>query len=1696
MEPVVIRSERRGRKRRNDVQNTLADRQVKKQVVGTRGKALVGRYVKKEFEGSGIFLGKIVYYDTGLYRIEYEDGDSEDLESSKVRGFLIEDGDLSGDLISRKNKLDELLAKKDAKEKEVGQRNAKNTENAVNRIEASSVSELSNDASANEIGGVQIDDKDDDDADSSSDSCEHAQDQNCDLEVDAPVVPPPELPPSSGNIGVPEEYVSHLFSVYSFLRSFSIRLFLSPFGLDDFVGSLNCPIPNTLLDAIHVALMRALRRHLEMRSSDGSELASKCLRLTDWSLLDTLTWPIYLVQYFMVMGYANGPEWRGFYGDVLEKDYYTSSAARKLMILQVLCDDVLESEELRAEIDMREESEVGIDSDAVAAVASENGPRRVYPRYPKTSACKSEEAVHIIEDAHGTKSSGNSNYLDVKGSEMNVDTDIGYDGNSDECRLCGMDGTLLCCDGCPSAYHSRCIGVSKMFIPEGAWYCPECSINKIGPMITRGTSLKGAEILGIDSYGQVFLGACDHLLVVSINTGPCLRYYHQNDIPKVLQALHSSVQHIVLYTEICKGILQYWEIKKDILPHLETAEMGKQSVNIKEDCSGSTPLLTLLGKESRKILDLAEGKNLTSCVTENSVKNMVVSCLENSCKEPGSKQSSLDTIFQTRHLSQHSDVTTAKQSCHLKSIEFSEHSKVSCNMSSGLVVQLADSSEITHQSFSGKLSFTEFVTCTSGNSNGSYRGHVSNPCIAVNMSSQSKEGNKQVAGRGCRNSSDDYLFMGTHFKSQKYVNNYTHGDFAASAAANLAILSSEENQVFESQVSDSRRKVVSANNLLQVKAFSSASIRFFWPNSEKKLVELPRERCGWCLSCKASVTCKKGCLLNAAVSNAIKGAMKFLAGLCPVKNGEGSLSGIAMYVMLMEESLYGLTIGTFQNASYRKQWRKQVEQATTCGAIKALLLNLEENIRAVTFSGDWVKLVDDWSVESSVTRNATFSSGSSSTHKRGRPGRKQSAVPKVTANDSLDNSSDVNWWRGGILSKLILQRGVLPCSMVKRAARQGGCRKIPGIHYAESSEIPKRSRQYIWRAAVEMSKNASQLALQVRYLDLHVRWNDLVHPELNLQDGKGPETEASAFRNTFICDKKNVANKIIYGVVFGDQKHLPSRVLKNIVEIEQSQDGREKYWFSETHIPLYLIKDYEQKANKMYVPLTDKPVNGFSKLQRRQLKASCFCHEQCIISSTIKRNDEVEFLITCKECCHTKTLPQTESSNESPTSPLLLQGQESRDAIRASKGAKQKRCNQSLTSVCHLESPLEIKSAMHDSSVVPTNRRKLCSWGLIWKKNKPEKNGVDFRMKNILLRGNSDMSRSGDSGPICDLCSNPYNSNLTYICCETCTNWYHGEAVELDESKIAELVGFKCCRCRRIRTPMCPYLDPEVKKKLDAKRPRIRASKVGNSGLDPDHGTISGQPIKLKYTPSELPKTEEVVCVKEEDPLISPLLMVKQSAEHNLEMNLEWNTVTVTATSCGTGTKKLPIRRHTKNEKNVDGIRTNNLSQVELFTPIEPNNLMNPAEEPLPPHVEWDVSRNGFDDGIVFDCEGLSYGDMEFEPQTYFSFTELLVSDDVGQLDEVDASGYVMGDWENGSAVSRDESLELCGKGANNQQDSSITEEPVCALVPCRKCSLKEPCPDLYCEICGLWMHRDCSPWDEQRSWEGNWRCGHCREWL
>lgn len=299
MDPPVAKKRGRPRKRRaaEAADDRKAGPETKRQAVEARSISLLGRYVLKEFETSGIYLGKVVFYDTGLYRVHYEDGDCEDLESGEIRSILVGENDFDDILSARRKKLDKLVSKVGVETKVVVDKNVEKlaNEEEVDRVESSKLSEWT--------GRVTIENdeiQDQGDADSSSDSSEYARDMDSGFNVETPTVPPLQLPPSSGTIGVPEQCVSHLFSVYGFMRSFSICLFLNPFTLDDFVGSLNYRAPNTLFDAIHVALLRALRSHLETLSSDGSEVALTCLRYLCIQL--SMPFLLNLLQYQHVEG--------------------------------------------------------------------------------------------------------------------------------------------------------------------------------------------------------------------------------------------------------------------------------------------------------------------------------------------------------------------------------------------------------------------------------------------------------------------------------------------------------------------------------------------------------------------------------------------------------------------------------------------------------------------------------------------------------------------------------------------------------------------------------------------------------------------------------------------------------------------------------------------------------------------------------------------------------------------------------------------------------------------------------------------------------------------------------------------------------------------------------------------------------------------------------------------------------------------------------------------------------------------------------------------------------------------------------------------------------------------------------------------------------------------------------------------------
>ncbi|NWT19763.1 AIRE regulator, partial [Vireo altiloquus] len=71
--------------------------------------------------------------------------------------------------------------------------------------------------------------------------------------------------------------------------------------------------------------------------------------------------------------------------------------------------------------------------------------------------------------------------------------------NEDECAACGDGGELICCDGCPRAFHLACLVPPLPHVPSGTWRCGSCveSVAKTGPLLEADLAVeRPSEILG------------------------------------------------------------------------------------------------------------------------------------------------------------------------------------------------------------------------------------------------------------------------------------------------------------------------------------------------------------------------------------------------------------------------------------------------------------------------------------------------------------------------------------------------------------------------------------------------------------------------------------------------------------------------------------------------------------------------------------------------------------------------------------------------------------------------------------------------------------------------------------------------------------------------------------------------------------------------------------------------------------------------------------------------------------------------------------------------------------------------------------------------------------------------------------------------------------------------------------------------
>ncbi|KAJ6777640.1 PHD FINGER FAMILY PROTEIN [Salix koriyanagi] len=1210
------------------------------------------------------------------------------------------------------------------------------------------------------------------------------------------VLPPKlQLPPSSQNLDLSGIPVLDLFSVYACLRSFSTLLFLSPFGLEEFVAALKGISPSSLFDCIHVSILRTLRKHLENLLKEGSESASNCLRSLDWGLLDLITWPVFMVEYLLIHGSGLKPGFDLSRLKLFRSDYHKQPVSVKVEILKCLCDDMIEAEMIRSELNRR---------------SSGTEPDMDFDRNVNLGGYKKRKTAMDV--------SGNSCLTEDVADDTN-------DWNSDECCLCKMDGNLICCDGCPAAYHAKCVGITNNSLPEGDWYCPECAIDWQKPWMKPRKLLRGAELLGVDPYNRLYFSSCGYLLVSeSCDTECSFNYYQRDHLSLVIEVLKSSE---MIYGSILEAIHKHWDM------HLYGASLSSLKHTASLDMSIPPCPLASLDTCATKI-KAAEGQNLGKFV--------------NGC-------------------------------CAHLDVEFSKSASLTCMSSEG-------SAETIQISLGNQNFQKEGPDCSNRFAGFSNESDVpgKSPLMGDNsMTSNSSDiiREKNPCPRPTRHSSSagkakaevtSQVQPGTD-----YMNCYCFGHISASIADVLLSKSSEK-------TSENSIKSDEEMALAQMKVILKKSDKFRWSSIPCLSAEVQKGKCGWCFSCRAT-TDEPDCLFNMSLGPVQEVSEREAIDLQSKRIRKGYLIDLTYHILLIENRLQGLLLGPWLNPHYTKIWRKSTLKASDIVSVKHLLLKLEANVWRLALSADWVKHVDSGLTMGSSSHVVTASSRASL---KNGIGRKRARSTEFESNPCANSASGLSmfWWRGGRLSRRLFSWKVLPCSLISKAARQAGCMKMPGILYPENSDFAKRSKHVAWQAAVESSTTVEQLALLVREFDSNIRWDEIEnsHP-LSMLD-KELRKSFRLFKKVIIRRKCVEEEGTKYLLDFGKRRCIPEIVSKNGFMIEESSSERKKYWLNESYVPLHLLKSFEEKkiarrSSKMSPgKLADacaavkKPLKkrGFSYLfaraERSEYHQCGHCNKDVPIREAVccqlckgsfhKRHARksagailAKCTYTCHRCYYGKNVKKTNAKTmnidnkrgkNSKTTKVqerkLKRATVDRNSVRlknkkALKGsrrllsrnikkvtvvplrrsarkAKQKALQNKKALGCKRGRPAKSKKGANKKPKKDTtlHRKRTDTYysywlnGLLLSRKPDDERLKHFREKRYIAQSDSVI----DDQPKCHLCGEAGSTSISnYISCEMCGEWFHGDAFGLDAENINKLIGFRCHMCLKKTPPICPH---------------------------------------------------------------------------------------------------------------------------------------------------------------------------------------------------------------------------------------------------------------------------------------------------
>ncbi|KAL5565828.1 hypothetical protein UlMin_028992 [Ulmus minor] len=1201
-------------------------------------------------------------------------------------------------------------------------------------------------------------------------------------------VPPKlQLPPSSKNLDLDDIPVLDLFSVYACLRSFSGLLYLSPFELEDFAAAVKCKSPSSLFDNVHVSILQTLRKHLEYLSKEGSESAADCLRSLNWDFLDLITWPIFMVEYFLIHGSGLKPGFVLTSLRLFKADYYQQPANVKVEVLRCLCDDLIEVDAIKSELNRR-------------SLLVENG--MVFERNLNVGPGRPKKRKVAIDVSSGS-------CLDGVVDDTN-------DRNFDECCLCKMDGSLICCDGCPAAFHSKCAGIASDHLPEGDWYCPECAIDRHKPWLKLQKSIRGAELLGFDPHGRLYFSSCGYLLVSdSYDTESLVSYYHRDDLNMVVEVLKSSD---FFYGDILMAICKQWD----------NVGLNGRSNNVDylyHTMSSNRPMKRKAPTFKHPTVPLASSETCT-VKNETDEEMKMEGNTDIGDSGLGSDVSKSDNLL---------DAVTG--SSHLTSEGSAETTQT--QPTSGIGFGLRGSAKIlSHSDAQGRQEANiESVS-------------LDNPSAL--MSTRKADALRVQGAIG-------------------YTNYYMFGRIASSVLEELMGKSSEKIKV---------NSVITEEEILsrQMKAILKRSSKFCWSFIQNLDLAVQKEKCGWCFPCRAS-TDDKECLFVMNGGSLMVSSNTDMIGRQLKKNRNGHLFDVMCHILSIANRLHGLLLGPWLNPNHTKLWHKSVLKSPDLASTKHFLLALQSNLGHRAFSAEWEKHVDSAVSLGSASHIITRSSKHVISRKRPRCSDTELG-PTLNTSSGLGifwwrggrltrQLFNCKVLPRSLVSKAARQAG---CTKIQ------GILYPENSEYAKRSKnVAWQAAVETSCSAEQLAFQVRELDSNIRWDDIE---NTHPLPTLDKDSKKSIRLfkkviirrkciEGGLVKYLLDFGKRRGIPNIVskYGSkveessserkkYWLEESYVPLHLLKTFEEkriTRKSSDMKSEKLIEFSGI----TKRAQQKRGFEYL---------FSKAERSEYYQCGHCSKDVLIREAVscryckgffhKRHVKKSAGAIVAKCTYTCHRCQNGTRVKKDTKGGKTDKKAGKVKLQKSKNVETERRSLRLRGRKKVSTGgLQVQSRNKKKAqpAVPLRRstRKAAKLSLQNKKRRGRKKGkkiksqkgttpekiikvISCRKKRtevsysywlkglrlsrkpndervLLFKGNSFVSPSEQSSstpdqPKCQLCDKAEHiPTLSYIACDLCREWFHGDAVGLDSENIDRVHGFKCCNCLGLIPPVCPH---------------------------------------------------------------------------------------------------------------------------------------------------------------------------------------------------------------------------------------------------------------------------------------------------